>query len=633
MSCAWLDGLIAVSCLVRPTAAADSARVVVPGPPAIVPAQALTLVGPGLRTAIVIGDSQPPYRFPYWGGHAILRQFLEYITKQPVPIIKASDAEAERTALPRDVRLWVGDQPRVRQVLGKQLDALDDDGFIIRAVGKDVYIAGKHDWGTHFAAYDLLERFAGCRWYAPGPRFWEPAKDGVVGLFHIVPTAPTVQMPADTNIVEEPSYKMRWMRLVPRHEFRMRQRDKFHHNLSTLIPPEPFGKEHPDFFPEIQGKRYIPPAGREHDFQPCTTNPAVVEHVANAIIAHFDKNPQEGSFSIGMNDSGRYCECARCRAVAPATLTDKEHRIAYAFFAFYNQVAERVAAKHPTKRLGCLAYAVLSELPAGIIKLHPAIVPYLTRDSAQLFDPREVAEFREKVTRWHSLAARMGIYEYVYGRGFVIPRLYNRYLLKNLAERYGVGVDGFYAEDYPNWGLDGPKYWLIARMLWNHKLDPEELKRDYFQKLFGPLADAMRAYFEFLEETWCTQTLESPRSNYRWMFDPKQLAIFPPAVCDKAWAMLEEAERTAQAYAAATDGEKKAYCQKIAERVAYFKTTFALTRTLSQAYAARQGVPAGKGDEPPGLREAYDRLAALKAGELEAIAPIEYQELLRRYAR
>ncbi|MBM4039390.1 MAG: DUF4838 domain-containing protein [Planctomycetes bacterium] len=620
--------LIVLGVLVHRAAAApaaDPARVVLPAPPEVPADKALTIVGPGLRTAIVIGDAQPPYRFPYWGGHAILRQFLEHITKQPVPIIKASNCEAEKDALPRDVRLWVGDQPRVREAIGKQLDALDDDGFIIRAAGKDVHVAGKHDWGTHFAAYDLLERFAGCRWYAPGPRFWEPAKDGVVGLFHIVPRAATVRMPADTNIVEEPSYKMRWMRLVPRHEFRMRLRDKFSHNLCVLIPPEPLGKERPDFFPEVQGKRYVPPKGSEHDFQPCTTNPAVVEHMANAIIAHFDKNPQEGTYSVGMNDSGRYCECAKCQAVAPATLTDREHRIAYTFFAFYNQVAERVAAKHPTKRLGCLAYAVLSELPAGAIKLHPAIVPYLTRDSAQLFDQREVAEFREKVTRWHGLAARMGIYEYVYGTGFVIPRIYNRYLLKNIAERYGVGVDGFYAEDYPNWGLDGPKYWLIARMLWNCKLDPEELKRDYFGRLFGPLADAMRAYFELLEETWCTQTLESPRSNYRWMFDPKQLAIFPPGVCDKAWAMLDEAERAAQGYIAATDGEKKAYCQQVAERVAYFKTTFALTRLLSQAYGSRK--------EPPGLREAYDRIMALQLEDFGPLSPIKYEELVRRYVR
>ena len=78
--------------------------------------------------------------------------------------------------------------------------------------------------------------------------------------------------------------------------------------------------------------------------------------------------------------------------------------------------------------------------------------------------------------------------------------------------------------------------------------DPEALQRDYFANLFGPVAGEMREYFECLEETWCTQTLKSTRSNYRWLHDPRQLAIFPPAACDKAWARLERAERTIAQY-------------------------------------------------------------------------------------
>ena len=635
--------MLALGCAAE-AAGVDPARVQVPAAPDLPEGNALVLAGPGVRTAIIIGDEQPPYRFPYWGGHAILKRFLEHITGQSVPIRKAS-----QQGKPCDVRIWVGDQPKVREAVGKTLARIDDDGFVIRCIGRDLYLSGKRKWGTHFAAYDLLERYAGCRWYAPGPRFWMPREDGVVGLFHVVPRAPAVRIPADADLVEEPSYKMRWMRHMPRHAFRMRRRDHFHHNLTRIIPPARYGKTHPEYFPEIDGKRYVPPKGREHDFQPCISNPEVVRLVADAAIEHFDRHPEEGTFSLGMNDSGRFCQCARCQALAPPALTSRNHRIAYAFFRFYNQVAEQVAKKHPGKRLGCLAYSVLSELPAGTLKLHPMIVPYLTRDSAQLFDPSEVAEFREKVGRWSQLATRMGIYEYVYGRGFVIPRIYNRHLLANLQARYGVAVDGFYAEDYPNWGLDGPKYWLIARLLWNHKLDPEALQRDYFANLFGPVAGEMREYFEYLEATWCTQTLKSTRSNYRWLHDPRQLAIFPPAACDKAWAMLERAERTiAQYLGILKDKEKRAYCQQIAKRVAFFKTTFALTRALSRRYdvACRLDALAAQerysfreamgllpaAFEARAIRQAYDRVAALRANDLTAIYPIDYPTLARRYA-
>ena len=230
-------------------------------------------------------------------------------------------------------------------------------------------------------------------------------------------------------------------------------------------------------------------------------------------------------------------------------------KIAYAFFKFYNKVAEEIEKDYPEKRLGCLAYAVLSSLPKGAIKLHPKIVPYLTRDSAQLFDKNEQREFRETVDRWNALSSRMGIYEYLYGGGFIIPRIYNRYLLKNVRDQYGVNVDGFYGEAYPNWGLDGPKYWLLSKLLWNHRLDPETLMDDYCKNMYGPAAAAMRQYFDFLEEIWCTQTLVSNRSNYRWLDDIKQIEIFPPARCDQAWKLLEEARNLAK-----TEIQKKRQC-------------------------------------------------------------------------
>jgi len=641
--------LAALTCVgARAGTRIDPARVHLPAAPAIPEDNSLVLAGPGVRAAILIGDEQPPYRFPYWGGHAILARFLEAITGQAVPVLTASQHEEARKREPYHARIWVGDQPKVREAIGAELAKLDDDGFVIRCIGRDLYVSGKHTWGTHFAAYDLLERFAGCRWYAPGPRFWQPKEDGVVGLLHVVPRAPSVRVPADTHLVEEPSYRMRWMRHMPRHEFRMRYRDRFHHNLSTILPPAAYGETHPEYFPEIDGKRRVPAKGREHDFQPCISNPEVVELVAGAAEKHFEEHPDEGSFSLGMNDSNRFCECARCQAIPPPGLPDKDARIAWAFFRFYNQVAERVARKHPDKRLGCLAYSRLSLLPAGSIQLHPMIVPYLTRDSAQLFDPNEVAEFRQTVDRWSKLASRMGIYEYVYGLGFVVPRIYNRYLLRNIKERYGVGVDGFYAEDYPNWGLDGPKYWLIAKLLWNHRLDPEELKNDYFTKLFGPVAREMHDYFETLEEAWCTQTLKSPRSNYRWFHDPQQLAIFPPAKCDEAWAMLEAAEGTIRDYLAVVRDEKKGYCERIAQRVRFFKTSFALTRALCTRHdvASRLGALAAqdrypfaeamahldRAFEPGAIRREFDRMTALPFSGLAPIYPIDYATLVQRFA-
>jgi len=545
----------------------------------------LVLAGADHATVIVRADDWKPSAWYDWGAHAILERFLGLATGTKIPVVSARQmTDAARAQY--QTRIWVGRQPEVDRVLGAELDRLDDDGFMIRAVGGDVYLAGKHWWGDPWAAHDLLERFAGCRWYGPEPAFWKPKEEGMVGLFDIIPRRDQVTIPAGVRIAEEPGYKMRFYRFMPIHSFRLRYRDAFHHALSKILPPQELGTTHPDYFPLIDGRRRVPEPGHEHQFQPCVSHPEVVERVAQAAIAHFRANPRAGSFSVGMNDTDAFCECEACLKVAPKEITERRQRLAYAFFDFYNRVAQRVASEYPDRRLGCLAYAGLSGLPAGSIRLDPRIVPYLTRDSAQLFDADEVREFRETVDRWKGLATRMGIYEYIYGGGFVVPRIYHRYLIRNVRERYGVGVDGFYAEAYPNWGLDGPKYWLLARMLWNPDQDPEILLAQWHDDLFGRAAKPMREYFDYLEETWCTQTLDSDRSNYRWFLDPRQLEIFAPEKCETAWAMLDAARRQ-------TDDPA------VLRRIDYFRDTFAVTRALSRRYAAAAEFDRTAG-EPPG---------------------------------
>lgn len=561
--------------------------------------ESLVIAGPDTRAAIVIHDNWEPSRWYDWGGHKILQRFVEVITEQKLPIVKAGDLHAEAY----DVRIFIGRQPRVDAAIGAQLDLIDDDGYIIHADGSNVYLAGKYWWGDNWVAHDLLERFADCRWYLMEPRFWRPDVDGLIGPGDIIPQTKTIAIPAGAHIVEEPDYKARWFRIAPMHSFRLRSRDHFHHAMVRIIPPDTFDA-HPEWFPLVDGQRHRPTRG--HDFQPCASNPRVVEHVADAAVAYFEKSPHESTFSIGMNDSNVFCECEPCLAIAPPSIEGTRARIAYAFFDFYNRIAERVTVTYPNKRLGCLAYAGLRALPLGSIELHPMIVPYLTVDSAQLHETAQRAEFAQSTTKWDELTGRMGIYEYMYGGGFVIPRIYNRYLFPNIKNRYGVNTDGFYAEAYPNWGLDGPKYWVAAKLLWDTSLDPDALLAQFYSDMFGPAGDAMCDYFDHLEEVWCTQTLESDRSNYRWLRDPRQLAIFSPDDCDKAWTLLE------RALTAAPD-------EKVRDRIDYFRTSFNVSRILCKRAAhANRADELMKDDNPRHAAAAEQLQQWLSAGDLAA---------------
>jgi len=563
----------------------------------------MTVVGPGVRTTIVIADDWEKGTWYDFGGHAILRRYAELITGIKVPVISAGKLVGMGVEQPYDVRIWVGRQPETERVLEDTLAALDDDGYVIRTTANNVYLAGKFWWGDNWAAHDLLERFAGCRWYLMEPRFWDPKHDGYYGPGDIIPKADAIQLPTDTTIVEEPDYESRWFRIVPFHSFRVRRRDQFHHYLRSVLPPDKLFDEHPGWYPEIDGERYRPKSA--NDFQPCVSNEGLRDFVVAHILEHFRQHPEASSFSLGMNDTHRFCECGACLDAAPESVVGKHARIAWGFFDFYNKVADRVVEVYPDKRLGCLAYSRLRSVPEGSIKLHPSVVPYLTIDSAQLHEPAQQQEFEAAVKKWRGISHQMGIYEYIYGGGFVVPRIYSRYLLPNLKRRYGAGVTGFYAEAYPNWGLDGPKYWLVSKLLWDISLDPEKLLAQFYNDMFGSAGDAMKAYFEFLEATWCTQTLESSRSNFRWLRDPTQLEIFPSDVCDRAMRLIEEAQGQAP-----DDAVRK--------RIAFFKTSFALTRTLSGRYAsarAADDLARPEPMDPVAVLRAVDRW--LKSGNLD----------------
>ena len=579
------------------------------------------VAAPNSKTAIIIDGDWKSSVWYDWGGHEILQRYAELVTGQRLPVVRAQSSNqapgqkgkknGRRPASLRSqysYRIWLGRQPEVERVLGSRLEKLDDDGFLIFVSGSDLYISGKHWWGTNWAVYDLLEKFAGCRWYLMEPDFRKPKIEGLLGPGDIIPAAKSIKVPKDLYVVEQPDYRSRWFRFAPAHSFRLRNRDKFHHNLRNILPPDKYVRAHPEYYPEINGRRHKP--ANSNDFQPCVTNKDVIQIVADSVITKFNNNPELGSASLGMNDSSKFCHCDECLAVAPPQIKDPDERVAYAFFDFYNKVAQRVETKHVDKRLGLLAYAGLRELPQGSIKLHPMIVPYLTVDSAQMFEPAQVAELDQATKKWDQMSDRMGIYEYMYGFGFVIPRIYNRQLAANIKNRYGAQADGFYAEAYPNWGLDGPKYWLASKLLWDTTLDPDVLLNQFYGDMFGydkasstglsPAAETMKEYFELLEKVWCSQTLKSRKSNYRWFRNAKQLEIFPLQRCEEAWQLL-------------TTAESQAANAKVRKRIRYFKTSFAVTGIFCSRHAYAKQADTFSRSHPDKLAGTLSRLKSWAA--------------------
>ena len=446
---------------------------------------------------------------------------------------------------------------------------LDADAIVIKCLPPDrLLLLGRNPWGTEFAVSRFLSVYGGVRWYLP------------TAVGEHVPLKPTFALSA-LDRTEAPAWLSRqWSAAdrADRGEWNrrnlLRARFSFHHYLNVWLKPALF-EAHPDWFPLRPGGGRYRPREVDHSWQPCLSNPGVAEYVADQIMAQFERNPATLSASIGVNDSDwrGYCQCDGCKALdVPGKLSlhggpDYANR----FFTFANRVAERVAAKYPDHYLGCLAYNACENPPS--FKVHPMIVPYLTNDRAQWREAKFAQADRDWIAAWRAMCPSVAVYNYEYGSGYVIPRLYTSLQGEYLRYCRDQQVKGWYGEIYCNWALDGPKAWLVSQLLWDAEQKVPDLLADFYGNFFGPAREPMQRYFELCEKRWLEQ--EGEAVWFRYFFDAKQLVLFPPEVCRQARALLDEAATLAAA-------------EPYRTRVELTSKAFHLTELYSTVYEAGQ---------------------------------------------
>ena len=231
----------------------------------------------------------------------LLSEHIRQSTGARVPIgVHGASFQKSRIAI------HLGMSPYVER-LNLPMNEIDEDGFFITfSDEQNIIICGLTDWGTEFGVYEFLERYVGVRWLLPGP-------DG-----EHVPEHLTLQL-AIKEVKEEPAFFSRhlfglrgqaqcnWAR-----RNRLHGRIEFHHNLFALFPPGRYTKTHPEFFPVLDKKRYLPPANLTHGWQPCFSACGIAKEATNHICQYFSQNPVATSYSLGVNDGWGYCECDTC---------------------------------------------------------------------------------------------------------------------------------------------------------------------------------------------------------------------------------------------------------------------------------------------------------------------------------
>jgi hypothetical protein len=414
-----------------------------------------------------------------------LAGILERISGAKIPIVTGKPKEGD-TRLP----ILIGELAAER--IGKPQQSFPyQQGFRIKVTPGGIGLAGESELGTSYAVYTLLDQL-GCRWYMPSP------------LGEVVPTLKTIKL-AEQDVSSGPYtiYRGIW---YCDNDFARRNRLggmalAAGHALEMAVPKE-LRKTHPEIRAIVNGKP------DEHRVK--WTHPLVAQAIADNYLAQLAKDPGINSLSLSPDDGLGWDESDDAKFDAgdfdpAAQAVSKTDRL----IVLCNRVAEKLAVKHPTVKLGVLAYADYTRAPVRE-KLHPNVIPQIAPITFTRVHPMsDDGEPNNKVLRglvegWAKVVPATSYYFYAYNLAEVASP-------NPLITRWSHDVPYVFArgnckywqpETLANFETSLHAHCLGIRLAWDPKQDPRAIVDELHAKFYGHAAKDMAAYWHFIDEVW-----------------------------------------------------------------------------------------------------------------------------------
>ncbi len=423
----------------------------------------------------------------------------------------------------------------------------ENEQIIVKTVGSSIVLIGNDDQsftGTEFAVQALLEKL-GCGWFGPDA-LWQP-----------IPHKKTIAV-GPLDIEHVPAFKHRsiWIGLGKRW-YQGGVDLNVGHAHAELLPPAQYFGDHPEYYALVGGKRTA-----DGEWQLCTTNPEVIRLTVEKACRYFDEHPNRMTFSLGNNDTGGFCECEAC--------AKSGSNPAARMLVFANAVARELRIAHPGKYVTNYAYWYTFAAPVDPIRSEPGVVIVPVGQGCHAHPIEEPAcptnaGFKDNLQRWASTGVELGFYEWYipgcsqeYWRR--IPWVAGRTALADQQLLRASGVkwltyESQHAYEENAYPLRWPLFYVAAKGMWDAELAFEVIIRDACEKLYGPAALPMCAYYSELERA----IHECPVHGGIWNL-PSPLDVYPEDVQTRLSGHL------AAAWEAATGSASEIQARIAAER-------------------------------------------------------------------
>lgn len=382
---------------------------------------------------------------------------------------------------------------------------LNPEAYAITVRGGSVYFNGRYPTPTFFAVASFIEDDLGVKWFAPG-ELWTYIPQGTAGELAVEVNSRVSVPDVSPRIWSGNGWFEDWKNWNLRNkavQSEVVQRRNFQNNMYRIFPPSQYARTHPEYYPLIDGKRWIPASDAAAHWWPCISNPEVVRLTVAYANHYFDTHPDQDSFSLGMDDIDQMCGCDKCRAM-DGQASDYAHRhFSDRYYKFINEVAREVHKTHPDRYIGTLIYSIARPLPKTVDKLEPNVFGFMTEECFEWWQPGKKAADEELSRQWAKRCRHLSRYDY-YGMGTITPRFAPHTMAEQIKFDGSLGFEGMYVEVYTFPPDTAPMIWALAKMQWDRSLNVDTLLNTFYADMYGSAAPTMHEYFDLLEKSWNT---------------------------------------------------------------------------------------------------------------------------------
>jgi hypothetical protein len=412
----------------------------------------------------------------------VLQSILLQISGAALPIVSSNETRSRYEVV-------LGQNERLDELnLKINLNALKEDGFVIKTDSARLIIAGGNEKGTLYGVYTFLEDHLNCRMYTPKVKLI-PKKDRIV-LGNINETQIPVIGFRDTHyrVTWDEEYTA-WHKLDHDANGERTGWGMWVHTFNELVPPDVYYKDHPEYYAEVKGKR-IPT-------QLCLANTEVLNVTVQNLRRKIAQNPTALYWSVSQNDNRDFCTCEKCKAI-----DDQDGSPSGSIISFVNQVADQF----PDKMISTLAYEYGRHAPktlrprSNVNIMLCSIEAY--RDKPITEDPKS-ADFVKDVEDWGKISSDIIVWDYVIQFNNLISPFPNLHVLQPNIQFFAKhGVNAMFEQGNREVGGEFAELraYLISKLLWNPEANVDTLMNDFLRGYYGAAANPIRQYIDEMQE-------------------------------------------------------------------------------------------------------------------------------------